>query len=373
MSDSENCDKNKKYNSQIQFRKKNKYLRFGNIVRFISFILVAAISGAISSRIILKKALSERNFKQELVQVLDSKSNSLQKEFSESIEKVSYSLVSISDDYSKLSHNTYKEGNISGIVVRKEGYIITSYSKIKNYKKIFVNVTAPGIKATEGELVGYDEGVDIALIKIDYDNLIPIGIADENSYKEGDFVISIGNAVSDSYVGISLPGVITSTNEIFVDANGNSHKMIQTNTVINDFNNGGPICNLNGELIAINSKVINEKFDSYMLNYSISGDKISSLVDEIIEETDILGVNRGVSLNDSQKNVEGVYVSVVKAGGVADKAGICPTDIILDMNGVKVDTPEDIYSVIKDKTSGDIINTTILHDGVKKEIEIIIE
>ncbi len=130
--------------------------------------------------------------------------------------------------------------------IRKEGYIITSYARVKKFKYIYVNVTSPGIKPAKGDLVAYDATADIALIKIDYDNLVPIEIEEYNNYKEGEFIVSIWNAMSDSYVGISLPGVITSMNDDVKDNNGNVYSIVQTNTVLNKFNDGGVICNMDG-------------------------------------------------------------------------------------------------------------------------------
>ena len=78
-------------------------------------------------------------------------------------------------------------------------------------------------------------------------------------------------------------------------------------------------------------------------------------------------------MSEKQESVKGVYVATVKAGGIADKAGITPTDIIIDISGVEVDKPEDIYKLVKDKNPGDIVKGTILHDGIETNIELIME
>ena len=366
MSDEEN-------ESKIYFRKRVRYFRIKNIVIAVCFIFIAALSGAISAKVIIQKTFSKENILNNIEQNYEVNKYSLQKIFSEAIEKVSYSMVSISDEANKLSNNKYTEENVTGIAIRKEGYIITSYARVKNFKDIYVNVTAPGIKPSKGDLVAYDETADIALIKIDYDNLVPIEIEKYNNYKEGEFIISVGNAMSDSYVGISLPGVITSTNDEVKDNEGNVYSIVQTNTVINKFNDGGVICSIDGKLIAMNSKFIDDKFGEDDLSFSISGNEISHIVERLIGNTDILGINRGIALSEKQENVKGVYVATVKAGGIADKAGITPTDIIIDINGVEVYKPEDIYKLVKDKNPGDIVKGTILHDGIKTNIELVME
>lgn len=366
MSDEEN-------ESKIYFRKRVRYFRIKNIIITVCFIFTAALSGAISAKVIIQKTFSKENILNNIEQNYEVNKDSLQKIFSEAIEKVSYSMVSISDEANKLSNNKYTEENVTGIAIRKEGYIITSYARVKNFNDIYVNVTAPGIKPSKGDLVAYDETADIALIKIDYDNLVPIEIEKYNNYKEGEFIISVGNAMSDSYVGISLPGVITSTNDEVKDNEGNVYSIVQTNTVINKFNDGGVICSIDGKLIAMNSKFIDDKFGEDDLSFSISGNEISHIVERLIGNTDILGINRGIALSEKQENVKGVYVATVKAGGIADKAGITPTDIIIDINGVEVYKPEDIYKLVKDKNPGDIVKGTILHDGIKTNIELVME
>ena len=373
MSDEENGNRNQENEPQIHFRKRVRYFRIKNIVITVCFILIAMISGAISAKVIIQKTFSKENVLNNIKQNYEMNKDYLQKRFSEAIEKVSYSLVSISNEANKLSNNTYAEENVTGIAIRKEGYIITSYARVKKFKDIYVNVTSPGIKPAKGDLVAYDETADIALIKIDYDNLVPIEIEEYNNYKEGEFIVSIGNAMSDSYVGISLPGVITSMNDDVKDNNGNVYSIVQTNTVLNKFNDGGVICNMDGKLIAMNSKFIDDKFGEDDLSFSISGNEISHIVERLIGNTDILGINRGIALSEKQKNVKGVYVATVKAGGIADKAGITPTDIIIDISGVEVDKPEDIYKLVKDKNPGDIVKGTILHDGIETNIELVME
>ena len=374
MSDEENGNRNQENDPQIHFRKRVRYFRIKNIVITLCFILIAVISGAISAKVIIQKTFSKENVLNNIKQNYEMNRDYLQKRFSEAIEKASYSLVSISNEANKLSYNTYSEENVTGIAIRKEGYIITSYARVKNFKDIYVNVTAPGIKPTKGDLVAYDKAADIALIKIDYDNLVPIEIEEYNNYKEGEFIVSIGNTMSDSYVGISLPGVITSMNDNVKDNEGNVYSIVQTNTVLNKFNDGGVICNMDGKLIAMNSKFIDDdKFGDDALSFSISGNEISHIVERLIGNTDILGINRGIALSEKQENVKGVYVATVKAGGIADKAGITPTDIIIDISGVEVDKPEDIYKLVKDKNPGDIVKGTILHDGIETNIELIME
>ena len=174
MSDEENGNRNQENEPQIHFRKRVRYFRIKNIVITLCFILIAVISGAISAKVIIQKTFSKENVLNNIKQNYEMNKDYLQKRFSEAIEKVSYSLVSISNEANKLSNNTYAEENVTGIAIRKEGYIITSYARVKNFKDIYVNVTAPGIKPTKGDLVAYDETAYIAFIKIDYYNLVPI-------------------------------------------------------------------------------------------------------------------------------------------------------------------------------------------------------
>lgn len=372
MMDSKDEDKNSDSNIRINISKRNKFLKGKNIIKYVTFILIAIISGTIVGKLTVKQALSNEKIKGLISEFSNENDQFVQRGLSKAIEKAAYSLVTISDDVNKLRENSYSDENITGIIVKKDGYIITSYAKIMNYKKIFANVTTPGITPIEGRLVGYDIYSDIALIKIDLDNLIPIEIADRNSFIEGKFVVAIGNAISDDFVGVAFPGIISSTNDKITASDGEKYNIIQSNAIINKFNSGGPLCNSEGKLIAFNTENLSERYNDRRIASSLCASDVSRVVEKLLKMKCVLGVNKWSSIKDDKLGFQGVYVEDLDPDGGASKAGIRPTDIILSINGEDVKSPEDIYNAVKDNKKGDIIESNILRDGVKTKINITI-
>lgn len=287
------------------------------------------------------------------------------------VTEVSHSLVTISDSEDKLNVNTFVEGNTTGIIIDKQGYIVTSLSKIKNMKRIFIKFPSIGREPVEGCMIGADEITDVALIKVDSDGLIPINISNKD-IKEGNFVIASGNAISNDFIGATTLGIITSTNtNIYDEANNNSYRVIQTNAVINDNNIGGPLCSLNGELIGFNSQTLNSNKDE-KLYYALSAEALKKAVEYIISFTDKLGIS-GELIDDIEHEVRGLYIENIIPDGYAAKAGLLPTDIILSIDNKTIMSLEDINNIVKDKKSGESINCMILRDGNQKSLEILFD
>lgn len=352
----------KRSSDRILIIKKGKYLK--GVVKVFVFFIIAVISGVVSSKIVINdtlKNISSYKFK--------DNNYDIDEVFTKGITNVSHSLVTIGDSKDKLCINTNSEGNVTGVVMDKQGYIVTSISKIRNMKQIFVKFASLAKEPVEGVLVGADEKTDVALIKVNTDNLTPINIS-EDDIKEGNFVIAAGNSISNDFIGMATAGIVTSVNEnIYDEINNNSYKVIQTNAVINDENIGGPLCNIDGELIGFNSYTLNSKNNNGELYYSLSAFGLKVIVDYIISFTDKLGIS-GELIDDKESGVQGLYIENVKPNGYAAEAGLLPTDIILSVDNNKIISLEDINEIINTKKSGESIQCEILRDGLKTSIEI---
>lgn len=364
MVGSDENENKEKVEYSISITKKHKLINSKNCLTVVGLIVVAAVAGYIGGNVATNKKIQsevEGSNKMEL----------FRSSVSDTITKVQPSIVTISSSSENLIENQYNKDNISGVIIDEKGYIITNLSKVENYEKIYIKISTGGSKPIEGTLVGLEKESDIALIKIEAENLVPAVIADDRTLREGEFVIAIGNAISDSYVGIATPGIVTSSNDKIIDSFGHdSHRVIQTNAIINELNTGGPICNDKGEVIAISSSKLASSFNQPSLYYGIGGEGIKNITDHLINLVDVLGISGGIEIKDEKTGLQGVYIKNVKVDGSAAKSGMMPTDIILSMDGKRVKTPENIYNVVKDKKSGDTIKCDILRDGIETEINI---
>lgn len=262
--------------SVIRIRRKHKYFNINNLLIFICFLAISVMVGVISSEFIISKVIGDT-----LTSNTDTIEDDLiiQKKINNALSIVSKSLVTISCKKENLSENIFYEDNSTGVVLDRKGYIATSYSKIKNTDKVYVRLSSIGSEPIEARIVNIEEELDIAIIKIDvYDNEIkPVMIKDNKNIKEGEMVLSVGNANSDNYVGMSSLGIISSKGEK-INSSSHEYDVIGTNSVINDRNNMGVICNLKGEVIAIGSIKVTDNMNNDGLYYGISCSQIRGLI-----------------------------------------------------------------------------------------------
>lgn len=348
--------------NRILIRRKKRILGRRVILKTVLFTLIATISGVITSKLILNSYTENCNVDN------SNKVSEVEKEFFKSVEKVSSSLVTISESYENIVSEECENSNFTGVVIDKSGYIITSLTKVKNMTRVYVKL--PYIKEPiEGTIIGKDEFTDMALVKVNIEEgLTPIEVYSGKDVKEGDFVITAGNVLCDEFTEAAIMGVIIAANKkVYDEVKGEEYTVLETNAIINDNNIGGVLCNLNGELIGFNSYTLNNK-DS-KLNYVLRVTSAKEIVSNLLGITDKLGII-GSAINDEKANVTGVYIENVRPNRDAAKAGILPTDIILSINDNKINTQEDIYNAIKDKKSGDTIICDLLRDGKKTTMNI---
>lgn len=262
--------------SVIRIRRKHKYFNINNLLVFICFMIISIMVGLISSEFIISKIIgatltsNTSNVEDDLI---------IQKKINNTLSIVSKSLVTISCKKESLSENSFYEDDSTGVILDREGYIATDYSKIKNVDKIYVRLSSIGSEPIAARIVTVDEELDIAIVKIDVDNgaVKPVRIKDNKNIKEGELVLSVGNANSDNYVGMSSLGIISIRGDK-IKASGHEYDVIGTDSVINDKNNMGVICNLKGEVIAIGSTKVTANMNNDGLYYGISCSQIRSLI-----------------------------------------------------------------------------------------------
>jgi serine protease Do len=363
--------KNRKEESEkgVKIQVKKKYFNFksDNIIMLICMVIVGMMSGIIASEFFVENAMNG-------VEGVDSIDNSKSLDGEAfAVRKVSSSLVTISSDKAEIEVKEYKTNKVTGIVLDKRGYIITNYSSVKDFKDIYIKLASVSMNPVNGKLIGFNETSDIAVIKIDVKGINAIEKGNEGDLLEGKKVIAVGNAISDEYVGIATPGIITSLNDTVYDkTSSESRRLIQTNAVINEENTGGAIINLKGDLLGICSKKITEDKGKSGLFYGVGISEIYEIVDAIIGNVNILGVVGESVSSEANTEIEGFYVQGVEDGGIAWNAGINALDIIISIDGQQVRSIDDIYYILKDKAKEETIECIVLRSGIEKKVQIYI-
>lgn len=354
--------------ANIIFEKKNTKSRFKLGVKLSLYLMLAVTIGALASNLTIKYKYGQ--FIEE-VEAIESGKDMVILDYIKVTREVSPSLVTISDSEEKLTSDSYFRENITGIIIDSSGVILTNYLAVKDFQNIFVKLSSVATNPIEARILIENEDMNIAIIKIDSEvELQPIKIANTNTIKEGQGIVVLGNAIGDEYVGSVIPGIITSKNEKIEVGENKSHSLLQVNAPINSKNTGGAICNAYGELVGIADWYITEKRNEDGLYYGLQMEELQEMINSTNSLKELLGINEGGIIIDNDRDVKGFYVQQLDKEGSAYRAGIKPTDIIMNIDGYEVVNVEDIINILQEKKKDNIFKCEILRDGKLKEIEI---
>ena len=254
----------------------------------------------------------------------------------------------------------------SGFIVDKEGTVITNNHVINNAEDIVVRV---GEKEYKAKIVGADPYMDIAVLKIESkDTFTPVKFGDSDKARVGDWVMAIGNPFG--LGGTVTAGIISARNR---DINLTRYDdFIQTDASINQGNSGGPLFNIDGDVVGINTAIIApNQSGSIGIGFAIPSNAASSVIDQLVKfgETKrgwlgvrIQEVTKGIADVEKLKNTEGALVASVGEKSPAEKAGLQPGDIILKFDGQKIDTMRTLPKLVSRTEVGKTVELEIWRD-----------
>lgn len=281
-------------------------------------------------------------------------------------------------------------GGGSGFLVSSDGLIVTNKHVVDQTGATYTVFTNDG-KKHDAKVIAKDPVLDIALIKIEGSGFPYLSLGNSDTLDVGQSVIAIGNALGEYRNTVSV-GVVSGLARSITagDNSGNSEVLdhvIQTDAAINPGNSGGPLLNLQGEVIGVNVALAQ---GSQNIGFALPINSVKSAIDSVKLTGKIirpyLGI-RYVSIDAEMKdknNLSVDYGVLVKSGPTAsdlavipgspaDKAGIVENDIILEVDGVKLDDKTSLASVIREKSVGQVIKLKILHKGVEKDVSVTLE
>ncbi len=276
----------------------------------------------------------------------------------------------------EIPHET--EGVGSGVIFRKDGYIVTNNHVIAGAKELIVSLS-DGNTLT-GELVGADEMTDIAVVKVKADDLPFAKFGNSDEVMVGEPVVAIGNPLGLEFQGSVTVGVVSALNRTLEIAD-KTVKLIQTDAAINPGNSGGALLNYDGEVIGINSaKLATTGVEG--MGFAIPINTVQTIIDELIEKGYVARPYLGVTIFDKQTAArygyqltidKGVYVFEIYVGGPADRAGLRRGDVILSIEGKAVNSVTDVRTEIMAKKIGDTIKVTYDRDGQENTAEVTLQ
>lgn len=270
------------------------------------------------------------------------------------------------------------QGLGSGFIISSDGYIVTNDHVAGNASKIII--TTVGGKQYDARLIATDAVSDVALLKIDAENLPYLNLGNSQDLAVGEWAIAMGNPFglfrTNDKPTVTV-GVISNTGVNLGIENGkNFRDMIQTDAAISSGNSGGPLLNANGDVIGVNATIYSTSQDnkgsgSIGLGFAIPINKIKGILDDFKSGKKIdrnignLGF-MGQTLNDELKEYiginadEGVVVTNLYRNTVGERAGLQPGDLIIGIDSDKVRTFEDLQSILADRKVGDVVKFTVL-------------
>ncbi len=248
----------------------------------------------------------------------------------------------------------------SGVIVDADnGYILTNHHVVDQADGI--QVTLHDGRELDAEVVGSDAATDIALIKVEGDNLTDMPIGDSNDVRVGDFVIAIGNPYGLTHTVTS--GIVSALGRTNIIRDG-YEDFIQTDASINPGNSGGALVNMNGELIGINSVIISRTGGNVGIGFAVPTEIAASIMGQIIDFGEIRRGLLGVNIQNIDAEVaealeldvdSGALVSRVFPDSAAEKAGLEVGDVIIAVNDKKIGSASELRNTIGLLRSGDSV------------------
>lgn len=271
-------------------------------------------------------------------------------------------------------------GEGSGVIINADkGYVVTNNHVIDSADKITVKLEDG--REFKAKLVGADPMSDVALIQLENPkNLTEIKIADSDKLRVGDFTVAIGNPFGLGQTVTS--GIVSALGRSTGNTDEGYESYIQTDAAVNRGNSGGPLINLNGELIGINTAIISPSGGNAGIAFAIPSNMANNLVQQIIEfgevKRGLLGIKGGELNADLAKafDVEaqqGAFISEVMADSAAAKAGLKAGDVITALNGQKIRSFAELRAKVATTGAGKEIELTYLRDGKENNVKVTLQ
>jgi serine protease Do len=258
----------------------------------------------------------------------------------------------------------------SGFVIRQDGYLVTNAHVVSDAERIQVKLHDG--RRFEARLVGLDERVDLALIKIETTGLPVAELGDSNRLRVGEFVLALGHPFGLEQT-VSFGIVSRKGAPLLIAAPG--FDFIQTDAAVNPGNSGGPLVNMAGEVVGVNSMAARNGSIGFAIPVNLVKGLLPQLAEKGRVEWGWLGVSIGEISEEDQakynlKEARGVLIRQVVAGQPADRGGVKANDVILAVDGARIDEPRDLQRIIASTPVGQIVKLSVMREGKPTELAV---
>ncbi|MFN2386817.1 MAG: Do family serine endopeptidase [Thermoanaerobaculia bacterium] len=257
----------------------------------------------------------------------------------------------------------------TGFVISEDGYIVTNFHVIEQADRVRVRLS--NREQVDAKVVGQDQATDLALLKVEGRNrFTPLALGDSDRLRVGDWVMAIGDPLTfDKTVTV---GVVSAKDRSGLTADPGTRSFenfIQTDAAINFGNSGGPLINVNGEVVGINTAMFRP---AQNIGFAVPVNTLKTILPQLRDKGKVVRGYLGINIRNvdqdtvaafNLKNMEGAFVESVVEGEPADKAGVRPGDTIVSVDNVPVKDTRDLIGYVSGKAPKSNVRLTIMRDG----------
>ena len=300
---------------------------------------------------------------------------------------VEYNVNSLISMFGNRGQSSTATASGSGIIISEDGYILTNNHIVSSSSDSDFYEVSSATKVTvklfndeteyEAKIIGTDEQTDLAVIKIDKNDLPKAEFADSDNIKVGEFAMAVGNPLG-MQSSITC-GVISAVNREITDSDGITYNLIQTDAAINAGNSGGALVNSEGQVIGVNTlKLQGEGIEG--MGFAIPINSTEDVTSQLIEYSKVrrpyIGIT-GMDLDEETAKandlVVGIYVKAVDDFSAAEKAGIKPGDVIIEADGQKITTMDELNEIKNKHQIGEEMTVKVNRNGQERDLTITLD
>lgn len=280
------------------------------------------------------------------------------------------------------SESQIQQGSGSGVIISPNGYIVTNNHVVEGASSIEVSLNDN--RSYSAEVIGADPATDLALLKVDADALPVVGFGDSDELKIGEWVLAVGNPFD--LTSTVTAGIVSAKarniNLLRPDINRDIfpiESFIQTDAAVNPGNSGGALVNAAGELVGINTAIASRTGSYSGYSFAVPVSIVEKVTRDLMEYGMVQRAFIGVRIGDvneaiaddlGMSEVSGVYVTDLTENGAAESAGIEPGDVIMQVEGRKVNNVPELQEEIGKYRPGDDVTVSLWRDGKRKSVEV---
>lgn len=265
-----------------------------------------------------------------------------------------------------------QKGSGSGVIIRPDGYIVTNNHVVAGASKI--SVTLNDNQQYDATIVGTDPATDVAIIKVDAQNLPTLPMGDSDQLRLGEWVLAIGSPLGAQLRSTITAGIVSAKGRSMPDGSGEFkiESFIQTDAAVNPGNSGGALVNKKGELVGINTAIVSQTGSYSGYSFAVPVNIVKRVASDLIDFGSVKRAMLGITMQPIDKKIQeelklnsmnGVYIYEVSKGSAAEEAGLKQGDVIIAIDGQKITDGASVQEKVNNYHPGDKAVITYIRDG----------